>query len=197
MAGGIGMSSSKPGGRGEESSGTRAMRGAGAARGTMPVTRARPVARAAAAFLAPAACAALAGIAAPPLADAGVPSARAARTLTVKDEGHLHLVRESGSLLVEEGTATGTLPGTVKVRFDVGPTISAQFTIYARGGGSIAGHGSGKLHSTSAYSTFGGALSVTSGTGRFAHARGSGGLYGAINRRTYALTVQTIGKLSY
>jgi hypothetical protein len=134
-----------------------------------------------------------------PTADPAVsgPTARVARALYIRDEGHLHLVHESGSLLVEEGAATGTLPGSVKVRFDVGPTISAQFTIYARGGGSISGHGSGALHSTSAYSTFGGSLSVTSGTGRFRRARGSGGLYGAINRRTYALTVQTVGKLSY
>ena len=142
---------------------------------------------------------ALAGVASAALAGVagGAPRARAARELTVKDEGHLHLVRESGSMLLEEGSATGTLPGTVKVRFDVGATITAQFTIYSRGGGSISGHGSGVLHSTSEYSTFGGSLSVTSGTGRFAHAHGSGGLYGAIDRKTYALTVQTIGKLSY
>lgn len=128
---------------------------------------------------------------------AGGPPARTARVLNVKDEGHLHLVSESGSLLVEEGPAVGTVPGTVKVRFNIGAVISAYFTIYARGGGSITGHGSGTLHSTSAYSTFGGALSVSHGSGRFARAHGTGGLYGAINRRTYALTVQTIGKLYY
>jgi len=79
----------------------------------------------------------------------------------------------------------------------VGATVTAQFTIYARGGGSVSGHGSGALHSTSLYSTFGGTLSVTSGTGRFRHAHGTGGLYGAIDRKTDALTVQAIGKLSY
>lgn len=114
----------------------------------------------------------------------------------MSDEGKLHLVSESGSLLVEEGAAKGTLPGTVKVRFDVGAVISASFTIYTQGG-SITGHGSGALHSTGAYSSFGGSLAVTRGTGRFAHAHGTGGLYGAINRHTYALTVQTIGKLYY
>lgn len=92
---------------------------------------------------------------------------------------------------------TGTLPGTVKVHFDVGPTVTATFTIYPRGGGSISGHGSGALHSTSLYATFGGSLSVTGGTGRYSHAHGHGGLYGAINRHTDAVTVQTIGKLSY
>ncbi len=123
--------------------------------------------------------------------------ARAAHVLNVKDEGHLHLVHESGSELVEEGSATGTVPGTVRVSFNVGATVSGQFTIYARGGGSITGHGSGSLRSTGAYSTFGGSLEVTGGSGRFRHAHGSGNIYGAINRRTYAMTVQTVGKLNY
>lgn len=127
----------------------------------------------------------------------GLPVARAAGTLNVRDESRMHLVRESGSLLLEEGAATGTVPGSVKVRFQVGATVTAYFTIYARGGGSISGHGKGTLRSTGTYATFGGTLSVTGGTGRYAHAHGSGGLYGAINRRTYALTVQTIGKLTY
>jgi hypothetical protein len=123
--------------------------------------------------------------------------ARASHVLNVKDEGHLHLVHESGSELVEEGSATGTVPGTVRVSFNVGATVSGQFTIYARGGGSITGHGSGSLRSTGAYSTFGGSLEVTGGSGRFRHAHGSGNIYGAINRRTYAMTVQTVGKLNY
>jgi hypothetical protein len=132
------------------------------------------------------------------LASRGAPSpARAARTLDVRNESHMHLVHESGSLLLEEGPATGTLPGSVKVRFDVGATVSAYFTIYPRGGGSIAGHGSGALHSTGTYASFGGTLSVTGGTGRYAHAHGTGGMYGAIDRHTYAMTVQTIGTLHY
>jgi hypothetical protein len=123
--------------------------------------------------------------------------ARAAHVVNAKDEGHLHLVSESGSNLVEEGTVTGTIPGRVKVNFNIGPTVRASFTIYARGGGTISGRGQGTLRSTGLYSTFGGSLSVVHGTGRYAHAHGTGGLYGAINRKTYALTVQTVGKLYY
>jgi hypothetical protein len=125
------------------------------------------------------------------------PTARAAHVLNVKDEGHLHEVNESGSNLVEEGPVTGTVPGRVKVTFNIGPTVYSSFTIYAAGGGSLIGHGSGTLHSTGKWSTFGGAVTVNHGTGRYAHARGTGQMYGAINRKTYALTVQTIGKLSY
>ncbi|MGH2854847.1 MAG: hypothetical protein ACRDLF_11735 [Solirubrobacteraceae bacterium] len=124
---------------------------------------------------------------------------RAAHVVSVKDEGHLHLVSNSGSNLVEEGPVTGTIPGKVRVSFNVGPTVYASFTIYVKAGGSISGKGHGTLHSTSAYSTFGGSLSVTHGTGRYAHAHGTGGLYGAINRKssTYPMTVQTTGKLYY
>ncbi len=141
--------------------------------------------------------AAAARSAAIPATAQALPVASAAHVLNVKDEGHLHSVSSSGSELVEEGPVSGTIPGKVKVSFNIGATISAKFTIYANGGGSISGHGGGALHSTSVYSTFGGSLTVTSGSGRYAHARGNGTLSGAINRKTYALTVQADGKLHY
>ncbi len=123
-------------------------------------------------------------------------AATTAHTLNVADTAHLHDVKSAGSALLEEGTATGGLPGPVKVEFVVGATVSASFTIYARSG-SIAGHGTGTLHSSGVYASFGGTMTVTHGTGRYAHARGHGGFYGVMNRNTYALTVQTTGKLSY
>jgi hypothetical protein len=125
------------------------------------------------------------------------PVASVAHVLNVKDEGHLHSVHSSGSELAEEGPVSGTVTGKVKVSFNIGATVTAKFTIYAHGGGSISGHGGGALHSTGVYSTFGGSLAVTGGSGRYAHAHGSGTLSGTINRKTYALTVQTAGKLYY
>lgn len=125
------------------------------------------------------------------------PSARAASVLNVKDGGHLHEVRNSGAELLEEGPLSGTIPGKVKVSFNIGATITAKFTIYANGGGSINGSGGGALHSTSVYSSFGGSLKVTGGSGRYSHAHGTGTLTGEINRKTYALTVQADGRLYY
>ncbi len=122
--------------------------------------------------------------------------ARTARTLKVTDTAHLHYVKSPGSRLLEEGTANGQLPGTVKVWLNVGPTVTATFTIHARSG-SITGHGSGTLHSSGEFASFGGSMTVTQGTGRYTHAHGHGGFYGAINRKTYAATVQTTGTLSY
>jgi hypothetical protein len=116
--------------------------------------------------------------------------AHAAGALKVNDTGYLHLLHASGSVLSEEGPVSGTLPGTANVRLDVGANVTASFTIHARGG-SISGHGSATLHSSGRYSSFAGTLWVNRGTGRFAHARGTGKLYGVIERRTDKVTVQT------
>lgn len=127
----------------------------------------------------------------------GVRLAHLARTLNVTDEAHLHLTTTAGELLEEEGQATGALPGKIRARFNVGASVSGSYTFYPRSGGSITGRGSAHLHSTGTYSSFGGTLTITHGTGRYSHVHGSGGFYGIVNRRTNALTVQTTGRLSY
>lgn len=121
----------------------------------------------------------------------------AARTLNVTDEAHLHLVRAYGSSYIEQGHATGALPATITVNFKIGATVSGTFTIYPKGGGSISGRGDAQLRSTGTYASFGGHMTVSHGTGRYSHARGSGGFYGTVNRHTNALVVQTTGRLTY
>jgi hypothetical protein len=123
--------------------------------------------------------------------------ARAARTLNVTDEAHLHLTGTAGEILEEEGPATGALPGKVRARFAVGSFVTGSFTFYPRGGGSISGHGTARLRSTGTYASFGGTMAVSHGTGRYAHAHGSSGFYGTVNRHSDALVVQITGKLSY
>jgi hypothetical protein len=130
-------------------------------------------------------------------------SAQTARSLNVADTAHLHYTRESGAMLVDEGAATGDVPGTVKIQFEVGATVTASFTIYTRNG-SLVGHGSGVLHESShapshssVYVSFAGSMVVTHGTGRYVHAHGQGGFYGVVDRKTYAATIQTTGTLSY
>ncbi len=117
--------------------------------------------------------------------------------MNVSDEAHLHLTGTSGEELEEEGQTTGALPGKVRARFVVGSSVTGSFTFYPSGGGSITGHGSARLHSTGTNASFGGTLNVSHGSGRYAHAHGSGGFYGTVNRRTDAITVKTTGRLSY
>jgi hypothetical protein len=117
----------------------------------------------------------------------------------VRDEGQLHLVKQSGSVLLEEGPTSGTLPGTVRVRFlyNGGPVVTAQFTIYAPGG-SIRAHALGRLNDpNSASPSFAGPLAITGGTGRYAGAQGRGKIYGVLDVASANLILQPVGELRY
>lgn len=138
----------------------------------------------------------LAGLLVPSAAQGGA-IASAARSVSVNDTAYLHPVH--GNALIQEGRAGGTLPGSVKAIFVLGTTtVKTTFTVYVRGG-SISGRGSATLHlGHGGYVSFGGSLLVTHGTGRYAHASGSGGLFGTLNRNNnYTAVVQTTGKLHY
>jgi hypothetical protein len=128
-----------------------------------------------------------------------LPAASAARTLSVRDAGYLSYKGSSGEQITDEGRVHGTLAGRARVRFTYNgePTVRASFTIWGRGW-SLNGHGSGRLSSpNSAAPSFRGRLALTGGSGRFAHAHGAGELFGVFYRRSYALSVQALGKLSY
>jgi hypothetical protein len=134
-----------------------------------------------------------------PHAPRGPIVAAAARTMSINDNGELLRVHASGEIITEEGKVSGTLPGTAKVRLDIGAElVTASFRITVRGVGSIVGHASAKLSSPGRKASFRGTLSVTGGTGRYAHARGTGKLYGVVERVSDNLTVQTReGTLDY
>lgn len=136
-------------------------------------------------------CAALVSV-----AYASAHAAHAARALKASDTAHLHYISAKGSTLIEEGKASGTLPGSMKIRFNVGATFSGSFTIFAHGG-TITGHGSATPHGAGVSESFAGSLTVTGGAGRYAHAHGRAGLSGTFNRNSYALSIQTSGTLSY
>ncbi len=131
------------------------------------------------------------------IGDAPHQVAREAHTLIATDTSHMHHVDGKNTLIVEEGPASGTIPGRVRAYISVGATITATFTIYARSGGSVSGRGSGELKGRPSEPSFGGTFIVTGGTGRYAHARGTGKLYGALDRKSLAMTVVTTGRFSY
>lgn len=140
-----------------------------------------------------------AALGAPPRAHAAAPArAHTARTISVSDTGRLHLANpnSSGETLIEEGKATGTLPGSVRASLTVGTnTVRVAFTLYLHGG-TIMGHGTASFNpGKGEYASFGGSIVVRHGSGHYAHATGTGRVYGSINRNTDDATVQVIGQL--
>jgi hypothetical protein len=122
-----------------------------------------------------------------------------AATLGGTATAHLHLVPPiEGSTLYEEGPVTGALSGTVKARLQTGAIFSGQFAIRTRNG-TISGRGSANPHGSGRYQSFSGSFLATGGTDRYAHIHGHANLYGVIDRRTDAVTIQTVGngKLIY
>lgn len=126
------------------------------------------------------------------------PVAHMARTMRATDEAHLRYIRSksSESRLFEEGAVSGTIPGSLHAECYIGATFTASVTIYTHDG-TIKARGTASPHNSSLYTSFAGTLTITGGTGRYTHAHGHAGLYGIFDRRTYALTVQTTGQLSY
>lgn len=143
-----------------------------------------------------AACALLIALAlALALAAAGASLAGGA-DLHAVDTAKLRYVGAVGEQVYETGTASGTLPGGIRVHMIFASTFSGNFAIYARGG-AIYGHGRARPHGEGLYQSFAGTLVVTGGTGRYRRAHGTARLYGVFDRENYALTIQTAGTLFY
>lgn len=122
--------------------------------------------------------------------------AQATRSTSVNDKSTLHRVKVIGNTLIEEGNAEGTLKGRVKISLylgEVGSTTS-HIVMYLPGG-DLFGHANGKATTPKEdWESFGGKMWIDHGTGRYAHASGSGTMYGALNRHTYALVVHVTGQ---
>jgi hypothetical protein len=136
------------------------------------------------------------GALAPAGTDAAV--ARSARTISLSDSGRLHLTSHHGFTLNEQGTATGTIAGTIYIHLTVVSTnrVTAEVNIYPRGG-SLTGHASASYHPSGAIASFNGTMSIVRGTGRYSHASGSGLTFtGTVQRSNDAVTVHVNGHIS-
>jgi hypothetical protein len=134
-----------------------------------------------------------------PAAGTAASRASVARTQSVKDVARLEKTDVEGSVVFEQGEAEGALPGKMRVRLDTNVPFRASFTLRTRGG-TLSGHGTAtpcEQRCSGRYESFRGALVIDGGSGRYAHARGHGGLYGVFDRETYSVEVQTTGTLVY
>jgi len=127
-------------------------------------------------------------------------AARAARALEGTATAHLSLLEANGSELIESGKVSGALSGRMRADLHTGAVFAGSFTISTHAG-SIRGRGTARPSEESRgtrYESFRGTLVVKGGTGRYAHAHGTAGLYGVFDSRKETLIVQTtVGTLTY
>jgi hypothetical protein len=131
-------------------------------------------------------------------AGAAKPVASASRTLTLNESGRLHLTSKQGFTLNEQGSASGTITGSIYIHLHLSSTskVTAEVSIYPSGG-SLSGNGSATYRVEGAYAVFTGTLAITRGSGKYAHARASALRFtGTIQRRGDAVTVRLSGPLS-
>jgi hypothetical protein len=161
------------------------------------VGRTRAIALAAVvAVLAAAACAAPLAVA---VASAASQTATASRTLSLSESGRLHLTSKQGFTLNEQGSASGTITGTIYIHLHLTSTskVTAEVSIYPSGG-SLSGNGSAAYRVEGSVAAFSGTLAITRGSGKYAHARASALRFtGTIQRRGDAVSVHVSGPLSF
>jgi hypothetical protein len=128
----------------------------------------------------------------------GAARAHAARTISLSDSGRLHLTSHHGFTLNEQGSASGSISGTIYLHLNVVSTnrVTAEINIYPSGG-SVTGKASASYHPSGALATFSGTMSIVRGTGSYNHASGSGlSFSGTVARSNDAITVHVSGKFS-
>jgi hypothetical protein len=132
------------------------------------------------------------------IASASAPMAVPARTISLNENGRLHLTSKHGFTLNEEGSATGTIRGKIYLHLTIVSTnrVRAEVSIYPSGG-SLTGYAAAAYHVAGATASFSGSMSIARGTGRYRHAHASGlGFNGTIKRSNDAMIVSLTGKMS-
>jgi hypothetical protein len=132
-------------------------------------------------------------------ANASSSRARSSRAVTLSESGRLHLTSKQSFTLNEQGSASGTITGTIYIHLHLTSStrVTAEVGIYPSGG-SLSGNGSAAYRVEGAVAAFTGTLAITRGTGKYAHARASGLRFtGTIQRRGDAVSVHLSGPLSY
>lgn len=124
--------------------------------------------------------------------------AQSARSLSLNETGRLHLTSHHGFTLNEQGTASGTIAGTIYIHLHVASTnhVTAEVSIYPKGG-SLTGLASASYRPSGAVASFAGTMNISRGTGSYSHASGSGlSFSGTIERTNDAVTVRVAGHMS-
>ena len=126
-------------------------------------------------------------------------SAPAASSMKVTEHVALKLVKRTGASKFEHtGRATGTVAGSVRsvTVLSHSVVLHATVTINTRRG-KLRLKVDGRARTLELRTKFNGTATIDGGTGRYAHARGTGTFAGVVNRLTWAATIDSSGSFTY
>jgi hypothetical protein len=137
------------------------------------------------------------GVTQPALHQSYAPVALAARAMTVHETANMHLVSHRGTkILQEEGQASGTLHGRITATIDIGYSEATVSFTARSSSGALSGHGEESYYVSGKIGHFKGNMTVTGGTGIYAHAVGSSlRTTGLIKRAHYEAQMTVDGEL--
>lgn len=127
------------------------------------------------------------------------PSGRAASSMSVREHVALTLVKRTGSTRFEHtGRATGTVGGSVHSKITLTHSVVLRGTVtIATRKGRLKLKVDGRARSIETHSPFDGKAWILAGTGRYAHAQGTGTFKGVVNRSTWAAKIDAQGSFTY
>jgi hypothetical protein len=133
------------------------------------------------------------------LALLAAPGAFATGPVPVKEHVDLVLVKRSGTTKFQhKGRATGTLAGRVGSRITISHSVVLKGTVtITTSSGKVRLNVDGRARSLGLRTKFTGTAVIAGGTGRYAHAKGTGRFTGVVNRRSWHATIDAAGSFSY
>jgi hypothetical protein len=127
----------------------------------------------------------------------GAPTAVVAGERSLNLTAHLRLIGRPGHKLTEQGRISGTFSGTATIHFTSITSTSGEATcVFYPPDGSISGRVNTHSHVVGATAYFAGTLSITGGTGKWAHSSGAGLRFsGSLERHTFHAIAHVSGNV--
>lgn len=128
----------------------------------------------------------------------GPDAARAAsRSISVNEHAEVRLISHHSGVLYERGSFAGTPGGGLSVEIRLSYTEARITFTSTPKGGTLSGSGRASFYAEGSIAHFNGSVAINHGTGHYAGAS-AGALHisGTFQRKTYAMSLTVVGKLS-
>ena len=125
-------------------------------------------------------------------------NAHAARTTSVREAVRASNVSHQGnSVINDRGRGTGTFSCAAQMQVKVSYTKGTTRFTCTTSVGSVVASGAATFFASGTTATFTGTMTILSGTGRYAHAKGKLRVEGTMQRKTFYVEASVSGMMTY